>query len=87
MANPFTGRTASLNGPAHDIVPVTPNDGADLPDVAVALYVETAGTLRVTTVSGNTRDLSVADFAIVPVGITRVHATGTSATGIHAYTV
>ncbi|KFE35573.1 spike base protein, RCAP_Rcc01079 family [Thioclava atlantica] len=87
MTNPFHNRTPSLSGPALDIVPVTPDDATDLATVAVALYIETAGTLSFTTAQGNARTISVSDFAILPVGAQRVHATGTTATGIHALTV
>ena len=52
--------------------------------VAIALYVETGGTVVVDTVAGETRTISVADFSILPLGTTRVRATGTTATGIHA---
>lgn len=84
MTNPFANRTPSLNGPATDIAPVTPDDATDLPDVAVALYVEQAGTISLVTVRGRARSVSVADNAILPVGVRRVAATGTTATGIHA---
>ncbi|RMH39574.1 MAG: hypothetical protein D6688_13930 [Alphaproteobacteria bacterium] len=84
MTNPFDERALSLNGPATDIQPVTPSDSADLPDVAVALYVETAGTLSIVTVAGGARTVAVTDNAILPVGVRRVNATGTTATGIHA---
>lgn len=87
MTNPFHNRAPSLSGPALDIVPVTPDDGSDLPSVAVALYVETGGSLSFTTAQGNARTVAVTDFAILPVGAMRVHATGTSAAGIHALTV
>lgn len=84
MTNPFASRAPSLSGPATDMVPVTPSDGSNLPNVALALYVETGGTLSVVTVGGGTRSIVVPDFAILPVGIVRVRATGTSAAGIHA---
>lgn len=83
MSNPFENRMPSLSGPALDIVPVTPNDSVDLDDVAVALYIETGGTISFVTVSGTTRSVSVSDFAILPVGTRRVLATGTTAVGIH----
>ncbi|WP_417247858.1 spike base protein, RCAP_Rcc01079 family [Celeribacter sp.] len=87
MTNPFAGRAASLNGPATDILPVVPDDSTDLSTTAVALYVETGGTLTVNTIKGETRSFTVGDLAIVPIGVTQVHATGTSASGIHAFTV
>lgn len=84
MSNPFNGRTATLSGPATDILPVVPSDSTDLGTVAVALYVEKGGTLVIQPVRGSTRTVEVADHAILPVGTRRVCATGTTATGIHA---
>ncbi|CAD0186670.1 hypothetical protein RUESEDTHA_03579 [Ruegeria sp. THAF57] len=84
MTNPFTNRVSSLSGPARDIAPVTPSDTADLPDAAIGLYVEAGGTVVLTTVRGQMRTVDVADFTILPVGVLRVHATGTTAAGIHA---
>ncbi len=82
--NPFANRAASLSGPAHDALPVIPNDSSDLPHVSVGLYVETGGAIVIDTVSGATRTVLVADFSILPVGVRRVRATGTTASGIHA---
>ena len=53
--NPFADRARSITGPATDAIPVTPDDNTDLSMVAIALYVETAGTLVVDTVAGETR--------------------------------
>lgn len=85
MTNPFENRSLSLRGPATDMSPVTPDDGADLPDVAVALYIETGGAVAFVTVAGQSRLVSVADNSILPVGVGRVLATGTTASGIHAF--
>lgn len=82
--NPFANRAGALSGPAHDALPVAPSDSTDLPHVALGLYIETGGTVVADTVRGETRTLSVADFSILPIGIRRVRATGTTATGIHA---
>jgi len=82
--NPFTNRAASLTGPARDALPVTPSDTTDLMRVALGLYIETGGAICIDTVAGETRTLAVADFSILPVGVRRVRATGTSAAGIHA---
>jgi len=85
--NPFENRVPSLSGPARDIQPVTPNDTTDLPVVATALYVEIGGDLTLVTVAGEQRVVAVADYALLPVGVRRVLATGTTATGIHALTL
>ncbi|WP_170418548.1 spike base protein, RCAP_Rcc01079 family [Ruegeria atlantica] len=82
--NPFNDRVSSLAGPARDIVPVVASDSSDLADVAIGLYVETGGAVVFTTVQGETRTVQVADFSILPVGAIRVHATGTTASGVHA---
>lgn len=82
--NPFAHRAGSLSGPANDALPVTPSDSVDLSHVALGLYVETGGMVRITTEQGETRTLTVADFSILPIGVRRVHAMGTTASGIHA---
>lgn len=82
--NPFHRRELSLAGPATDIQPVSPSDANDLPQIATTLYVEQGGTIAITTVSGASRSVTVADYSFLPVGVKRVFATGTTATGIHA---
>ncbi len=82
--NPFKNRDLSLNGPATDILPVLPSDTVDLPLVAPAIYTETGGTIVIVTVAGHTRTVKVADYSVLAVGVSRVMATGTTATGIHA---
>ena len=85
MNNPFQNRVPNLSGPATDIVPVSPSDAADLETVALALYVETGGDVVIKAVNGGAaRTVTVADFSVLPVGVARVYATGTTATGIHA---
>jgi hypothetical protein len=83
----FKSHALTAAGPATDIVPVTPNNGTDLEVVASALYVETGGTLSIVTVRNQTRSILVGDQSILPVGVRRVRATGTTATGIHALVV
>ena len=85
--NPFENRVPNLTGPARDIRPITPNDSADLPVVAVALYVETGGSVALITETGEARTVQVADYALLPVGARRIRATGTTASGIHALTL
>lgn len=82
--DPFKNRVTALSGPARDALPVTPSDAHDLPSVAIGLYVETGGVLSIVTVEGQMRTLAVADFSILPIGVRRVRATGTTAAGIHA---
>lgn len=69
---------------AVDVVPVTPSDAADLANHARAIRAQAAGTLRITTFKGNVRDTFIAAGEILPVYAIRIHATGTTATGIEA---
>ncbi|NKB28862.1 MAG: hypothetical protein GKR99_15455 [Rhodobacteraceae bacterium] len=85
--NPFANRAIPLSGPASDIIAVTPSDVTNLDDVAVALYIETGGALSLETVGGGSRTVNVADNAVLPVGVARVNATGTTASGIHALVI
>jgi len=87
LTNPFSNRTSSLSGPATDIVPVTPDDNNDLTTIAIGLYVETGGAISLVSVTGAARTVTVADNSILPVGVRRVNATGTTATGIHAMVI
>lgn len=87
MTNPFQSRSPDLGGPANDVVPVTPSNTEDLIVLALALYVERGGVLNFVTERGQTRQVEVADFAILPVATRRVNATGTTATGIHALVI
>jgi enoyl-CoA hydratase/carnithine racemase len=82
--NPFAHRSRSIQGPATDAVPVTPDDATDLPMVAIGLYVEAGGTVVLDTIAGESRSIAVADFSILPIGVRRVRLSGTTATGIHA---
>lgn len=71
--------------PAEEIGAVVPADGADLPVKARALYIGVAG--DVTVDSGaviNITFKNVASGTILPVRVTRVRATGTTATSIVA---
>lgn len=87
MNNPFDNRVPSLSGPSADLEPVAPNDTTDLPAIALGLYIEGAGVVTFVSARGQTRVVNVSSFAILPTGAKRVMATGTTATGIHAFTV
>ncbi len=68
-------------------MPVVPDDVTEMTDVAIAIYVETGGQLSLLTARNGNRTISVADQSILPVGVRRVNATGTTATGIHAMVI
>jgi len=86
MTNPFSERTRALSDPARDIVQVVPSDTDDLENIAVGIYAQTAGEVALVTVSGRTRVIAVAAFMLIPVGVSRILSSGTTATGIHAFT-
>lgn len=82
MSNPFEKVSLGPAGPATDLLPVTPDDGVDLPVVASALYAEAGGTVVIDTLHG-ARTVALADYSYVLVAVRRVRATGTTATGHH----
>lgn len=61
---------------------IAPSDSTDLAQVTRALNVAAAGLVRVRTVGGDTADVYVAAGVAFPIRVRRVHATGTTATGI-----
>ena len=65
-------------------VAVTPSDSTALANPARALFVGGAGTLTLDTTGGETSVLfgAVPAGATITLGVTKVHATGTTATGI-----
>jgi hypothetical protein len=85
VADDFSGNQRSPQGPYTKAVAVTPNDSTDLADVASALYIGGAGAVKVTTAGGTDVTLSGALVGtILPVRVTRVWSTGTTATNIVA---
>jgi hypothetical protein len=80
----YSSFTRSSRLPASSVREVTPNDAADLASASIALSVATPGTVRVTTLDGDTVDVYVAAGVAFPLRVTRVWATGTNATGIRA---
>jgi len=69
---------------ALDGEPVVPNDSADLSPGTRALYVGVSGDVRVTMKGGTVLDFTAAPVGTLPICVTRVHATGTTATSILA---
>jgi uncharacterized protein (UPF0254 family) len=84
--NVFDRRETPIGSIARDIVPVTPDDNNDLAEVAAGLRVTTGGTITVTTEKGVVRGpITVDDREVLPLAVKRVHASGTTATGIWAF--
>lgn len=87
MKNPFTDYAPSPQGPAHDILPVTPDDDNDLPILALSIFVEVGGVLQIVTRRGQEREIVVQDQTLLPVMVRRVMARNTTASGIHALVI
>ena len=82
--DPYKEAPKSLEAPADDAAVVAPDDATDLPNATRALYIGTAGDLKVTMAKG-----TVVTFPSHPAGyaslrVKRVWATGTLAAGIRA---
>lgn len=91
MSDPFSYVNKLNNtGLVVDLYPVTPNDSANNVgdgNVAIGLYVETAGNVVFVNKSGDERTVAVpANFYLMS-SVARVKSTGTTATGIHAVVV
>ena len=78
----------NLSGIARDIIDVSPDDNDDLPntDRCIGLRITTGGVLKLHTLGGGStiRTVSAASGEYLPVLVTRVLATDTTATGIQA---
>lgn len=83
MPDRFANTQSSLSGPASSGFPITPNDGSDLPEVTRALYIGSAGHISVRMLTGETLTLSnVLGGSFLPLRVSRVFATGTTASAI-----
>ncbi|SFR19308.1 spike base protein, RCAP_Rcc01079 family [Poseidonocella sedimentorum] len=84
MTDKFSQFSEGLSSPPSRMLEVTPDDNADLPVASRCCNVTTSGTLRITTVHGDTATLFVAAGIAFPIRARRIWATGTDATGIVA---
>lgn len=83
MTDLYDRQAPSLTSPPIFAAPVTPDDATDLPFVARAIYVGTAGDLRVRTVEGD--EVTYVNLSGTKVlRVARVFATGTTASDIVA---
>lgn len=82
MPNPLAGWSAAhLTMPATDAFAITPSNTVDLTRAARSLYVGGAGDVALITLDGTTITFSgLSAGTVLPVGATRVLATGTTAT-------
>jgi hypothetical protein len=83
MSDGFKDYQPGLESPAGHAAAITPSDSLALVDATRAIYVGGAGALRVTMVSGAVVTLAVVQAGqIYPLRVTKVMATGTTATGL-----
>ena len=90
MSNPFKNVGGHLHGMVYDMVPVTPNNDSDnvgTGNVAVGLYITGAGDVTFLNKDGVSRTVTVPDNFYLVCSVSRVKATNTDATGIHALVV
>jgi hypothetical protein len=81
----YANQSPALSTDPTDAAAVTPSDGTDLTFVSKKLFVGGAGNLVVITAAGNTVTFTgVAAGTILPIRVSRVKATGTTATNIVA---
>jgi hypothetical protein len=82
MSDEWATQSTGISGPARNAAAVTPDDGVDLANVSRGIVVGTGGNIAVTMVGGMDVTIAVSDGAILPICVTRIKATGTTATGI-----
>jgi hypothetical protein len=81
MSDTFEGLATGMASPANSAAEITPNDTTDLSTFSRAVYVGGAGNLRVTMLGGQTVTFSnVAAGTMLPIRVSRIWATGTTAT-------
>jgi hypothetical protein len=87
MGNPFNTLSTNPTGLVRNWLSVTPADGADnvgTNNVAIGLYVTVAGGVTYTDIDGADVTVTVPANFLLTCSVTRVKATGTTATGIFA---
>ncbi len=81
MPDRFSDHTIGLDSPAIHGFAITPNDGADLPEVTRAIYVGGSGALSLVLSSGAEVVVSgVPGGTMLPIRVRRLKATSTTAT-------
>jgi hypothetical protein len=83
------GRSIGYDAPANDAAPVTPSDVTDLAYVSRAILISVAGNIKVDTrgtdkYPGQTGVVIAVPAGVIPLRVSRIYATSTTATGITA---
>lgn len=82
MTDKYLNYNKDIHSLPEDGFDITPSDGADLPQVVRKIVVGVAGTVRVTYRSGAIANYTMAAGGTISSFITKVHATGTTATNM-----
>jgi hypothetical protein len=82
----FASFQDGLTSPAENAVAVTPHNSTDLAVASRALYIGGAGNISVETVGGQSAVVfaGISAGTILPIRVTRVNSTSTTATSIVA---
>ena len=81
----FSGVSGGVEAPVSFAAAVTPDDSNDLTNVTRGVYVGASGNVKVDLLGGSTVTFSgLAAGVVHPLRVTRIYATGTTATGILA---
>jgi hypothetical protein len=80
----YSSAPVSADGPANRAFSIVPNDGTDLEYVTTALYVGGAGDISLVSRAGGAPVIlkAVPVGTILPIRVSRVRATGTTATNL-----
>ena len=80
MFDRYSSHNASFGAPAGFAFAVTPDDSNDLEEVTRGLFIGTAGNVKLTLRLGGTVTLkNIPAGTLLPLRVTRIFATGTSA--------
>ena len=82
MTDKFSGHSEGLSSPPGHAFGIVPDDATDLPHTVRCLNVTTTGSVRLTTIHGDTETLHIGAGIPFPIRAVRVWATGTTATGL-----
>lgn len=80
--DPYVRISRKPPGGPSNLFEITPNDAVDLTSIAHWLHLSSGGSLRVTTANGQTVTFANLLPGWHALEIARVHATGTTATGL-----
>jgi len=77
-----TRQSAGIRNPATHAASVTPSDSVDLSNVSRWVIIGTAGALKVTTKGGDTVTMGNVPAGFLPIQVTRIWSTGTTASNL-----